>query len=91
MATWPGPVTPRLEGYLLAIRDDMVWRFEITVAEAEGRISRHFSRVDLLSAASENAIAHEGPAYWARLVYYGNDALWRSRAHGTPLVPRPWP
>lgn len=76
MTGWAFRAWDEAAAYLTEVRDEMLLLFDITIAEAEGRINRHYANRDLTDSVSTDVLLHEEQDVIARHVYYGRDSFW---------------
>jgi hypothetical protein len=69
----------------------MIRLFHISEEEALGRVNRHFKGQSIVG--SDRMIYHQDEEYWAKAVYYTNDAMWWSEhwLAEHELKPKPYP
>lgn len=76
----------RGERYVREIADAMSRLFQISIAEAEGRINAAW---DGLVMEEDDLIFHETPDHWAHDLYYGHNSKWW--LNPPDLKPLPYP
>jgi hypothetical protein len=89
MRSFAIPATEEATKYLDLIVTTMMQLFNVSDAEAVGRINRFWSGYPLHSEGSVNALLHEMPDFWAKTIYYGRHVKWWLGEEG--LSPEPYP
>lgn len=80
-------IDAKAEEFCQRIVDTMVTLFGITESEAIGRLNKHWAGQEFIG--EDELIYHDDEAYWAKTIYYEENAHWWRNEDG--LNPRPFP
>jgi hypothetical protein len=82
--------TPAALAFMSKIATEMVHIFGIDRREAVGRINKFWSgRKEFLTDTQTSLLFRENPVFWAKTIYYRDDAYWWRGEEG--LSPRDYP
>lgn len=95
---WRIAANAEAEQFLNAIATELQTMFNISPAEARGRIEKGWQHLpDSSLGGPDELIYHETPDFWACHFYWGGNSKWwvsdadRDRQHLPPLLPTPFP
>lgn len=79
--------TPEIEEFVREIAASMALYFNLSLAEATGRINQAWRGQRMLTEADEFSLFHNEPDYWAKTLYYGPGVPWWLGEEGLAPVP----